>query len=66
MSGIGSASLKKHRDGARLTRDQAIQAKCAECCCDYTDGRFDCGLTHCPLHPWMPYRGQQESAQAEE
>jgi hypothetical protein len=66
MSGIGSASLKKHRGGGYLTRDQAIQAKCAECCCDYHDGRFDCGLTRCPLHPWMPYRGQQESAQAEE
>lgn len=56
MSGIGSAALKKHLEGRRLTRSQAIQAKCAECCGDFSDGRFDCEIPACPLYPWQPYR----------
>lgn len=55
MSGIGSANLRKYRDGGRLTRAQAIAAMCSWCLCDYTDGRQDCEMPHCPLHPWMPY-----------
>jgi hypothetical protein len=65
LTGIGSAALKRHCEGKRLTRAQAIHSKCAECCCDYADGRFDCGVARCPLHPWMPYRGQQEPPEEE-
>ncbi len=56
MSGIGSASLWKHRDGGRLSRTQAILAKCADCCGDYVDERSDCEIPRCPLYPWQPYR----------
>ena len=56
MTGIGSASLKRHRNGKRLTRALAIQAKCADCCGDYQDERLDCGIPRCPLYPWQPYR----------
>ncbi len=55
MSGTGSAALKRYQQGRRLTRAQAIQAKCAECMGDYADGRIDCGIPSCPLHPWQPY-----------
>lgn len=62
MSGIGSSALRCHRNGGRLTRAQAIHAKCAECCGDYQDGRFDCLIPACPLHPFMPYRGELEES----
>ena len=61
MSGQGSASLTKHRHGKRLTPLQAIHAKCCDCLCDYADGRLDCEIPSCPLHPFMPYRGQVAS-----
>ena len=63
MSGIGSAALKAHRRGRLLTPLEAIQAKCAECCCDYADGRVDCGVQSCPLHNRMPYRDQEDGLQ---
>jgi hypothetical protein len=56
MSGVGSAALRRYRTGKRLTRAQAILAKCADCCGDYSDGRIDCGIGQCPLYPWHPYR----------
>jgi len=66
MSGTGSAALKRYQAGKRLTRGEAIEAKCAECCADYADGRLDCGITRCPLYQWMPYHGRQESPQGED
>lgn len=65
MTGLGSSALTRYRQGKRLTRNEAILAKCSDCCCDYADGRFDCTLTRCPLYPWMPYRGHQEPPQEE-
>jgi hypothetical protein len=58
VSGKGSAALDRHRQGERLTPMNAIYAKCAECMADYIDGRVDCGVTGCPLHPFQPYRVQ--------
>jgi hypothetical protein len=56
MSGKGSAALERHRQGKKLTPMNAILAKCAECMVDYIDGRVDCGVTGCPLHPFQPYQ----------
>jgi hypothetical protein len=61
MSGRGSAHLAKHRTGGRLTQRQAILAKCADCTCDFADGREDCDVESCPLHPFMPYRRGQSA-----
>lgn len=55
MTGSGSTDLKRHLAGERLTLGQAVRAKCAECMCNYTDGRNDCGLKECPLYPYHPY-----------
>lgn len=55
MSGVGSASLRKFLRGERLTRNEAILAKCCECCGGYVDGRVDCVVPRCPLRPYMPY-----------
>lgn len=56
MTVKGSSALKKHLKGERLTQLNAIEAKCCDCVGNYLDGREDCGVIECPLHPWMPYR----------
>jgi hypothetical protein len=56
MTVKGSSALKKHLKGERLTQRNAIEAKCCDCVGNYLDGREDCGVIECPLHPWMPYR----------
>lgn len=43
-------------NGADIGRSAAMEAKCAECCGGYADGRNDCRVTTCPMYPWMPYR----------
>ena len=55
----GKALMLKFLKGERLTRDQSIKAKCAECMNGYMDGRIDCGITTCPLYPYSPYREQK-------
>lgn len=42
------------------TRSIAMAAKCHECCGEYTDGKYDCGVPACPLYPWMPYRDKEK------
>jgi hypothetical protein len=42
--------------GEDIGRADAVVAKCAECCGGYQDGKVDCGVSLCPLYPWMPYR----------
>ena len=51
----GATMLERHLSGARLTRGEAILAKCADCSGHYIDGRVDCGVHTCPLYPFMPY-----------
>jgi hypothetical protein len=55
MSGIGSKDLKRHLKGEFLSPMEAIQAKCAECVCNYVDGRVSCDSPACPLFPFHPY-----------
>jgi hypothetical protein len=60
MSGVGSKSLGRYiATGEQLTKTNAIKAKCSECMVNYIDGRYDCEITACPLHPFMPYRGKK-------
>lgn len=51
----GNKYLANHRQGLHLSAKQAIHAKCADCMCNYADGRQDCQLPKCPLYPFMPY-----------
>jgi cytochrome c2 len=55
----GKAHYSRQLAGASITRGQAIAAKCAECCNGYQDGKRDCGVTLCPLYPFMPYRAKR-------
>ena len=41
------------------SRAKAMKTKCYDCCGQYKDGRKDCGVTHCALYYWMPYRKQE-------
>ncbi len=61
---IGKRAIEKHVAGKRLTYKNAGMAKCYECNAGYTDGRFDCRIPDCPLHPFMPYRGKEPSEEA--
>lgn len=55
----GKSNLLKHLYGDRLTRNEAIFAKCCDCSGYYIDGRLDCQTVDCPLYPFMPYRGKK-------
>lgn len=57
--GKGKVDLLSHLRGNRITRNEAIKAKCYECCGYYGDGRGDCGINSCPLYGFMPYRGRK-------
>ncbi len=58
---VGKRAIEKHAAGKRLTYKNAGLAKCYECMGGYVDGRFDCRIPDCPLHPSMPYRGREPS-----
>jgi len=50
----GQMQLIKHLNGGRLTRSQAIRAKCYDC-----DGMGEtglCDLKNCPLYPYSSFK----------
>ncbi len=51
----GEKELLKHLSGQRLTLKQAILAHCYDCCGYFADGKVDCNMPHCPIHPFMSY-----------
>jgi len=53
--GKGQKELIKHLSGERITLKQAVNAHCYDCTGFYADGKVDCRLSHCPLHPFMVY-----------
>lgn len=53
----GRTQYLRYLNGEELTYREAVLAKCAECCCGYVDGRYDCGIPACPLYQFMPYKG---------
>lgn len=52
----GKKELCRHLNGERLTRSEAILAKCYECNGCYSDGKADCEIPACPLYSFMPYQ----------
>jgi len=51
----GQKELLKHLSGQKLTFKQAVHAKCYDCAGFYADGKVDCKMPHCSLHPFMAY-----------
>ncbi|MCP1661865.1 hypothetical protein J2T61_000529 [Methanocalculus sp. AMF5] len=45
----------------RLKRDEAIKAKCYDCCNFYYDQAVDCGVKSCALYTYTPYRRRGDS-----
>lgn len=54
-SARGQKEILKHLSGQRLTLKQAVQAYCYDCAGFYADGKVDCNMPHCSLHPFMGY-----------
>jgi hypothetical protein len=53
----GKNELLRHLEGGKpLTQREAILAQCYNCTCGFADGRQDCGVPACPLHPFMQFR----------
>jgi len=52
----GRTQFLRHMDGEKITRKQAMLAKCFDCMGYYRDGRRDCKESICPLYPYAPYR----------
>ncbi len=52
---LGKKELIKHLEGHCLTLRQAVYAYCYSCMGYYADGKVDCNMPHCSLHPFMPY-----------
>lgn len=51
----GKSELIKHFKDQRLSLRQSVYAHCYGCMGYYADGKVDCAMPHCPLHPFMPY-----------
>lgn len=51
----GQRELIKHLEGHRLTLRQAVNAHCFDCMGFFADGKNDCRMPHCSLHPFMTY-----------
>ena len=60
----GQKELIGHLEGDRLTLKQAVNAHCYDCTGFYSDGKVDCGMKHCSLHPFMPYNQNREKRTA--
>jgi len=46
----------------KLTPRQAIRANCYQCAGYFIDGKMDCEVNDCPLHPHMSYRKDKAKA----
>ena len=51
----GQKEIIKHLEGHRLTLQQAVYGHCYDCMGFYADGKNDCTMQHCTLHPFMFY-----------
>ena len=50
----GKTQLLKYLKGGRLTRQEAIKAKCYDC--DGMGDSGECSLEHCSLYPYSPFK----------
>jgi hypothetical protein len=51
----GKKELIKYLEGGRLTLRQAVNAHCFSCLGYFADGKVDCKMSKCSLHPFMAY-----------
>ena len=53
---IGKKEYLKHISGGKITRTQAMKAKCYECMGYFVDGKMDCKIESCPMFFYRPYK----------
>lgn len=51
----GLKFLELYQRNEKLSRSEAIEAKCCHCRSRYIDGLRDCENENCPLYNYMPY-----------
>ena len=56
---IGKADYLRHLRGERLTRDEAIKARCYDCVCG--EDTEPCLVWLCPLQPYCQWNKQRSS-----
>jgi len=55
----GKKELIRHLEGGKLTIRQAVLARCYDCTGFFADGKVDCKMPICPLHPFMVYNANR-------
>ena len=55
----GRGELIRHLKGERLTRNQAIKAKCYDCMGGFNDGIYSCEIPECSLFNFHPYKSAE-------
>ncbi len=60
----GQKELIRHIEGHALTLRQAVYAHCYDCSGFFADGKHDCRLPGCPLHPFMAYNANRIKKEA--
>lgn len=56
----GRAEYNAFREGLPLSYRKLIRATCYDCMGGFNGGKDDCGMPHCPLYPYMPYRADEK------
>jgi len=62
LTAQGKRELLKYLTSERLTRKEAMLAKCYECMNGYADGKVDCGIESCPMYPYMPFSAHKNTS----
>jgi hypothetical protein len=52
----GQDAYNRFLGGSKITRKEAMLAKCYECMGEYEDGKRDCQGVSCPLYFYYPYK----------
>ena len=52
----GRNELIAFLNGKKLTRAEAMKAKCYDCMGYFADGTLDCKLKNCPMYDYRPYK----------
>lgn len=55
----GQVQYEKWESGKKLTRGEAIKAKCYDCN-GFEESNVDCGGESCPLYQFHQYRGKKK------
>ena len=57
---VGRKEFLARLEGKKLSRAEAMKAKCYGCMNNYIDGKMDCLVEDCELYQYMPYRRKDE------